>query len=316
MVAAATGLVYEHGARAATVSEIVHRAGISRRSFYEIFPNAERCLLAALEEALQRAQQRVIAAQQGAREGWIAQTRAGLAALLAFFDESPQAAHLLVVESLLAGPQALRRREQVLCELAAAVQRAQAAGGCKPGSPELGGEALVGAALAVVHRRLLHDAQRRRNDGVRACAVDAPAPPVGRLIELTGPLMSMVVLPYLGAAAARRELMRTPSRPAAPDGPPSAVEGALGSPGIRLTNRTILALSAIGRMGHEETGPSNRQIAVAAGISDQGQASKLLARLCRHGLIENSGWRPHPYVNAWKLTVKGEAIVRSLPEAA
>jgi hypothetical protein len=46
---------------------------------------------------------------------------------------------------------------------------------------------LVGGVFAALHTRLLD--QR-------------PQP----LVDLLGPLMSMIVLPYLGAAAARREL--------------------------------------------------------------------------------------------------------------
>jgi AcrR family transcriptional regulator len=324
IVAAATQLAYERGASAVTVSEVVSRAGLSRRSFYEIFAGAEECLLAALEEALSRARRHVLAARDGVRGGWKAQTRAGLAALLSFFDEHPQAAQLLVVESLLAGPRALLLREQVLGELAVAVRQVQAGDRGGSSSPELAGEALVGAALAILHRRLLYDAQRRREHPVgargrrrarngQAGSVGEPAPPVGRLFELTGPLMSMIVLPSLGAAAARRELARPLSVPQEPNGTPSGGEGVLGPPGVRLTHRTLLVLSAIERLGAELPGPSNRQIARAAGISDQGQASKLLARLRLHGLIESSGGRG--LANAWRLTAKGEAIVCSLPQA-
>lgn len=329
MIAAVTELAYEQGARRATVSEIVRRAGISRRSFYEVFPNAEQCLLAALQDALARARLRVLAAQEGVRGGWRARTRVGLTALLAFFDDSPQAAYLLVVESLLACPEALLLRERVLCELVAAVRRAGADGGRGPRSPELVDEALVGAALAILHRRLLHDAQRRRGHAAPALvrrsrrdatghagAAGEPAPPVGRLIELTGPLMSMFVLPSLGAAAARRELEQPPISLRPPAGAPGALEDALCSLGVRCTSRTILVLSAIGQLGRDGPGPSNRQVALAAGVSDQGQASKLLARLRRHGLIESSSAHGRGLANAWRLTAKGEAVVRSLPEAA
>lgn len=328
MIAAVTELVYERGAREATVSEIVGRAGISRRSFYQIFANAEQCLLAALRDALARARRCVLTAQDDVHGGWKARTRAGLAALLALFDENPQAAHLLVVESLLAGPEALLLRERMLCELVAAMQRAEDDNGRGSHSPELVGEALVGAALAILHRRLLYDAQRRRGHAVPAGAVRGrraaagkegvvgePTPPVGRLIELTGPLMSMFVLPYLGAAAARRELARPLISSRRPTRALDTGKDAVSPPGVRLTNRTILVLSAICDLGRDGPGPSNRQVARAAGVSDQGQASKLLARLRRHGLIENPSGRPQPYVNAWRLTATGEAIVRSLPEA-
>lgn len=321
LIAAVTEVVYEQGAREATVSVTVGRARISRRSFYEIFANAEECLLAAMQDALARARQRVLAAQEGVRGGWRAQTRAGLVALLAFFDESPQPAHLLVVESLVAGPRALELREQVLCELTRALQISEVCGEHEVHSPELIGEALIGAALAIVHRRMLHDAQRRRRRGgaahrrgvkARAYAAGEPVPPVGRLSELAGPLMSMFVLPHRGMAAARRELGQAPIS----SSPTVAPDDAHVPVGIRLTNRTILVLSVIGRLGEEGRGPSNRQVALAAGIVDQGQASKLLARLCRQGLVQNLKGNRRELANVWRLTARGEAIVHSLRREA
>jgi AcrR family transcriptional regulator len=304
----------------------VQRARISRRSFYELFSGCEECVEAALQEAAARARQRVLAAQQGVSGGWRARTRAGLEALLAFFDESPQTAHLLVVESLRAGPRAQRTREQALDELAAALEEARNERRVGPQAPAIAGEALVGAALALLHRRLLEDARRRRKAdaalhggrGRRASAAvehagsrAGAAPPVGRLVELTGPLMSMIVLPYLGAAAARGELAR-PAPASRRSQRAAGREGAIGPPGIRLTNRTILVLSAIGELGGGRPGPSNRQVALAAGVDDQGQASKLLARLRRQGLIESANGHGLGQANAWRLTDRGRSVVGTL----
>jgi DNA-binding MarR family transcriptional regulator len=74
---------------------------------------------------------------------------------------------------------------------------------------------------------------------------------------------------------------------------------------MRLTYRTIRVLTAIGA----RPGSSNREIGEAAGMEDQGQISKLLTRLAKLELIENS-WtgeaRGAP--NAWVLTSKGAEI--------
>jgi DNA-binding MarR family transcriptional regulator len=122
----------------------------------------------------------------------------------------------------------------------------------------------------------------------------------GSLLDLTGSLLAMIVLPYLGPVAARRELERSipahahPRRPGAAD--------PLRDLNMRLTYRTMRVLMAIG----ESPGSSNRQIGVAAGAEDQGQISKLLGRLMKLGLVENSSIsheRGGP--NAWMLTEKG-----------
>ena len=58
-------------------------------------------------------------------------------------------------------------------------------------------------------------------------------------------------------------------------------------------------------------------MAAAAGIADQGQISKLLARLQTLGLIENTGGnhaKGEP--NAWHLTDKGQRVTKTLCEAA
>ncbi len=54
---------------------------------------------------------------------------------------------------------------------------------------------------------------------------------------------------------------------------------------MRLTYRTMRVLLAVAA----HPGGSNRQVADGPGISDQGQISKLLARLHGLGLIENTG---------------------------
>jgi hypothetical protein len=92
---------------------------------------------------------------------------------------------------------------------------------------------------------------------------------------------------------------------------------------MRLTYRTVRVLLAIGQLdGRGSSGgrgsaggraPSNREVASAAGISDQGQISKLLARLQTLGLIANAGGdhaKGEP--NAWSLTPRGQEVTRTL----
>lgn len=69
--------------------------------------------------------------------------------------------------------------------------------------------------------------------------------------------------------------------------------------GMRPTNRTLWVLTAIGRF----PGASNREVARAAGVFDDGQISKLLKRLAGLGLIENRGeGGVKGKANAWWLT--------------
>jgi DNA-binding MarR family transcriptional regulator len=55
----------------------------------------------------------------------------------------------------------------------------------------------------------------------------------------------------------------------------------------------------------------NRELGEHAGITDEGQISKLLARLEGHGLLQNTGGHTHGLPNAWQLTPRGEEILRA-----
>jgi hypothetical protein len=56
-------------------------------------------------------------------------------------------------------------------------------------------------------------------------------------------------------------------------------------------------------------GASNRAVGEGSGISDQGQISKLLARLCALGLVDNTGeGHPRGAPNAWRLTARGAEV--------
>jgi AcrR family transcriptional regulator len=290
ILAAITQVAAERGAANVTVAHIVARAGISRRTFYELFADREACLLAALDNAVARAAVSVLPAYEGGGD-WRGRIRAGLAALLGFLDEEPGLGRLCVVEALGAGEGALERRAQCLAALIAAVDegRSQISGAKQP--PPMTAEGVVGAVFSIVHARILARDGARGRGGVLA------------LTSLLGELMGVIVLPYLGPSAAQKELNR-PAPPLPPNKSRSRRDPLEGLD-MRLTYRTVRVLMGIA--GHP--GASNRTVAHASGISDQGQISKLLARLESLGLAENIG-RGHPKgaPNAWRLTARGQEV--------
>ncbi len=79
--------------------------------------------------------------------------------------------------------------------------------------------------------------------------------------------------------------------------------------GVRSTYRTARVLTAIAA----NPGASNRAVAAAAGIVDEGQTSRLLKRLAGLGLIENIANDREPgEANAWRLTARGVEAERAL----
>jgi DNA-binding MarR family transcriptional regulator len=78
---------------------------------------------------------------------------------------------------------------------------------------------------------------------------------------------------------------------------------------MRLTYRTARVLQAAG----EHPGASNRVIGEHAEVYDQGQISKLLARLEGLGLLANTGaGHTRGERNAWSLTTLGERVTKQL----
>ena len=115
--------------------------------------------------------------------------------------------------------------------------------------------------------------------------------------------MAIVVLPYLGQAAAAKELKR--AIPKARRAPSKPVDDPLDGLNMRITYRTLRVLSAVADL----PGGSNREIADRAGVSDAGQISKLLARLEKIGLLHNSGdGQAKGERNAWGLTARGAEV--------
>lgn len=74
---------------------------------------------------------------------------------------------------------------------------------------------------------------------------------------------------------------------------------------MRLTYRTMRVLIAIAA----HPGSNNREVGELSETRDEGQISRLLARLEEHTLIENCGeGKAHGGCNAWELTERGYAL--------
>ncbi len=293
LLLAFTEVLAESGLEDAGVGRVCKRAGVSRRTFYDLFEDREACFLAVLDGAIGRISQSILPAYT--REGcWAERTRGALAVLLELFDEDPMLARVCLVETLKAAPAVAECRRRVLDVLAGAVDegRSEAKAGIEP--PPLTAQSTVGGALSVLHARVLEESPRPLQD-------------------LLNPLMGMIVHPYLGPAAARRELERpiSPPKPVRNGPAPRSVRDPFRDLPIRLTFRTARVLAAIAA----QPGANNRQIADTAGITDQGQISRLLSRLEGFELIENRG---HGHTkgepNAWILTSRGQGIMHAVGE--
>lgn len=295
MLAAAIEAVEQSGYAAMTVAAVVERARVSRQTFYDCFANRDDCFVAIVEEIFARACA-VASAAYAAESSWLAATRSALYSLLCLIDEEPRLARIWFIDAM-GGPESvLARRAEVTAMLAVAVDVGRGAVSDSRQPSPVTAEAIVGGISQIVYTRLVNGHQEP-------------------FAELLGPCMYVIALPYLGAGRAADELGRKPParRPDRKALDAQRHTAALRPTGLRLTYRTVRALDAI----CEHPGASNRMVAQAAGIKDQGQISKLMSRLERLALIENRGFghdRGAP--NAWHVTPRGLELVRSTKSVA
>jgi AcrR family transcriptional regulator len=183
-------VVSERGYPETRVVDVIGVAGVSRKTFYELFESKEDCFLAAYDVLLEGLLGEATEAfEAAASSAWAERISAALAALLEHLSRHPDEARFAIVEVLAAGPKALARRDAALREFA---------GFLEPGRSETNVElpgiislAVAGGINELLYSEILHGA-------------------AGRLPSRLPDLTFWVTLPFLGAegATAERERVR------------------------------------------------------------------------------------------------------------
>ena len=150
LFAAFAELTAEQGYEAASISDVVRRAAIARKTLYDDFGGKEELLLAAVQDAIAAALQRVGEACAD-REGWRERIEAGLDALLAEVAEEPARVHLWLVVAQAATPASARLYEDALSRFRTLLHDAAPDRAAVPDPVE---EALVGGIAWILHREL------------------------------------------------------------------------------------------------------------------------------------------------------------------
>jgi AcrR family transcriptional regulator len=168
--------VGERGYAATTVGDVLRRARMSRRTFYQLFRNREECFLAAYDTAFDGAMGRLAIAHSGNGRRWAGRVEAGLAALFEYLAAEPGLARVWLVEAPSLGPAGIERHERTMKALArrlAELRREDDVGSAN-GHAMMRFEASIGAVHRVVQARLL--------DG-RAEELPELAPDIARLVS-------------------------------------------------------------------------------------------------------------------------------------
>jgi AcrR family transcriptional regulator len=176
-------LVEQGGYGRVAVRHVIERAGVSRRTFYDLFDDWADAFRTAYDEEFERIYEAMIAAA-ATYQGWPAKVFAALCAALEAAAHDPLAARMVMIEPLCSEPAIASHHQRSLDRFAPLLR----SGSKSPRldlspRPELE-QALIGAVAGIVASRL------HRDD-------------FGSLPELAPQLTEFLLIPYLGSTGVR-----------------------------------------------------------------------------------------------------------------
>jgi AcrR family transcriptional regulator len=179
LTAAMAHVVATAGYEETTVERVLVQAGVSRRTFYELFDDRGDCFLAAYDDAMQRVLRVVTDAYL---DGDVPERRieAALEAFLEFLAAEPELARMCVVEVFAAGSRARERRAEVMERLAQLVQHALGELRGDDKLDRLSARALIGA----VHELIYLPVDRRDSAALRGMASEIVETQVAPLVAV------------------------------------------------------------------------------------------------------------------------------------
>ena len=182
-------VVAERGFADARIADVIETAGVSRKTYYELFEDKEACFLATYE--LWAGRMLAVTAEAFESEPdapWPDRLRSGLGALLEFVADHPAAARCCIVEVMAAGPKALNRRDAAIRQFTDFLDLGRTESTVAlPGITSL---ALAGGVNELLYSEILHGA-------------------TAQLPSRLADLMYWLVQPYLGDERAAIERKRT-----------------------------------------------------------------------------------------------------------
>jgi AcrR family transcriptional regulator len=150
-------VVAERGYAETRVADVITLAGVSRKTFYELFGGKEDCFLVAFDgwfDSIIAAANDAYEAAEGA--GWAERITAALATFLERIAADPAAARAFIVEVLAAGPKAVARRDAAVRQFAHLIDAGRAESSAElPGITSL---ALVGGMNELLYSEIFHGA--------------------------------------------------------------------------------------------------------------------------------------------------------------
>jgi AcrR family transcriptional regulator len=150
------------GYAATRVTDLIKLSGVSRRSFYDLFPDKEACFRAVVRELVGKSIS--LTEEIPGAGGGDERARRRFQALTEMVVAQPAAARLCLIEAYAAEEGSIKPLEEALVSLERRMQAGAAESPRRAGMPPEMIGALVGAALEVVRTRLRHGQEAELTD--------------------------------------------------------------------------------------------------------------------------------------------------------
>jgi AcrR family transcriptional regulator len=205
IVDATAAIVAEKGLANLTIPEIAKRANVSHQTFYEMYPTKRDAFLGTQKVGLHQALGVTIAAYEENEEDWPRGVAAGVRALLGYLASEPAHAHLILVDTFAASPEAIEIRDTSIHAFAAYLQpgyhyaSSSSSNGSGTSGPDSGAvpgvapEAIAGGIWQVLNYYI----EDERTD---------------ELPEVAPQLIYAALTPFIGPSDAAKAARRAPAR--------------------------------------------------------------------------------------------------------
>ena len=152
IVDATAAIVAAKGLAGLTIPEIARRANVSHQTFYEIYDTKHDAFLGALKVGMHQALLVLAKAYDAHAEDWPRAVAAGLEALIDYLVSEPAHAHLSLVDTFAASPEAIEIRDSALHAFSRLPQPGLRAGR-EAGRevPAIAAEAITGGVWQILH---------------------------------------------------------------------------------------------------------------------------------------------------------------------
>ena len=156
IVDATAEIVAEKGFAGLTIPEIASRANVSHETFYEMYPTKHDAFLGAQKVGLHQALRTTAEAYEACEGQWPQAVADGLYALVEFVGSEPSHAHLTLVDTFGASPQAIEIREDALSTFTAYLQPGFEHAPTDVEVPKIAAEAVAGGIWQILHHYIEH----------------------------------------------------------------------------------------------------------------------------------------------------------------